>query len=414
MKACLLTLSVTFTLFTGTLLAADERQLALALKAQSDFERVQLAARSPLADSEACLQSQAAAISVSPPEDLALLHFRKGWCALAEATVTGAARQFQDAAAEFDLAKAAWPSRMRKGAKNQPAEPVSGGLRAIAGIARFEAGTGDAAELREVLAAPVCNSNLMPADFCGRILGTARQWVGWVDLRNGKVEDSIQEFSFVNDSGWLQWALGRRSFDAGSYREAATRYAQAIEIWKAVWSEPSVLRALGPRPAIPVALTDLGGAQFLAGDLAAAIRTLDASVKADPSEARPFFLRARAKELSGQGDAALADYNLASRTAFAAAQDLASGEAHLYRGILLYRRKDFARAEDEFASALNFEIAEPLRGDASAWRYLAAVAGGACGSARTSLEQSIAQVSPYFPKNEARTLASACAATAQR
>src|SRR5207302_10704757 len=110
-------------------------------------------------------------------------------------------------------------------------------------------------------------------------------------------------------------------------------------------------------------------------------------------------------------DMALIDYNLASRTAFANAKDLASGEAHLYRGILLYRRKDFARAEDEFASALNFEIPETLRADAQAWRHLAAVASGSCASAKEFLDRTLPGVSPYFPKNEARHLAVNCHAS---
>jgi hypothetical protein len=107
-------------------------------------------------------------------------------------------------------------------------------------------------------------------------------------------------------------------------------------------------------------------------------------------------------------DEALADYNLASRTAFAAARDLASGEAHLYRGIVLYRRQDFAGAEEEFSSALNFEMTGALRPDARAWRHLAAMAAGSCGLARQSLNLALAAVSPFFPQAEARALASAC------
>ena len=94
-----------------------------------------------------------------------------------------------------------------------------------------------------------------------------------------------------------------------------------------------------------------------------AIVRLDPGDQADPAERPRVYLRARAKEASGQSEGALADYNLASRTAFAAAQDLETGEAHLYRGIVLFRRKDYTRAEDEFASALNFEIPAGLRAD---------------------------------------------------
>ena len=219
--------------------------------------------------------------------------------------------------------------------------------------------------------------------------------------------------TWSTDSGWSQWVQGRRSFEAGGYPDAVANYTRAIEIWKSIWQAPSLLRALGPRPNIPVAQADLGGAQLLAGDLAAAIRTLDISIKADPSHAHAIYLRARSRELSGQNDAALADYNLASRTAFAAAQDLASGEAHLYRGILLYRRKDFTRAENEFSSALNFEVTPSLRQDAAAWRHLSAVAGGSCAAAREFLDGSLARVTPFFPKQEARSLAAACGATAQ-
>jgi Tfp pilus assembly protein PilF len=168
---------------------------------------------------------------------------------------------------------------------------------------------------------------------------------------------------------------------------------------------------LAPQPDLGRALTELGGAQLLAGDSAGAILTLDAAIKADPSRARAFFLRARAREVSGQTEASVQDYSLASRTAFAAAKDLSSGEAHLYRGISLYRHKDYDRAEDEFSSALNFSIPADLRPDAVAWRHLAAVASGACAASRAKLAEALTAVSPYFPKNEAAAALSACPAS---
>jgi len=76
--------------WTGALLATDPVQLALALKAQTDFDRVELSPTPQLSDSENCVQSQAAALSVSAPEELALIYFRKAYCALTGATVTGA------------------------------------------------------------------------------------------------------------------------------------------------------------------------------------------------------------------------------------------------------------------------------------------------------------------------------------
>jgi tetratricopeptide (TPR) repeat protein len=138
---------------------------------------------------------------------------------------------------------------------------------------------------------------------------------------------------------------------------------------------------------------------------------LDAALKADPSLARAAYLRARVDELAGNTAQAMTEYNLASRTAFANAKELASGEAHLYRGILMYRRKDYGHAEDEFASALNFDISLALRPDAVAWRHMAAVASGSCTLSRKFLEESLAQVSPYFPKAEARAVAATCPLT---
>jgi tetratricopeptide (TPR) repeat protein len=229
-------------------------------------------------------------------------------------------------------------------------------------------------------------------------------------IRADRLDEAISELSAAAATGWLDWAQGRRAYEAGGYAQAATRFSAAIQIWKAVWNGagPSFVRRLGPPPDLPPALADLGGAQLLAGNAAAAIVSLDASLKLDPASARGFYLRARARELAGRPDTALADYNLAARAAFASARDLASGEAHLYRGILFFRRKDYARAEDEFSSALNFSIAPSLRPDAEAWRHLAAVAGGSCAAARQNLERAIPAASPFFPKEEARAIASAC------
>ena len=83
---------------------------------------------------------------------------------------------------------------------------------------------------------------------------------------------------------------------------------------------------------------------------------MNQAVRRDPANARALFLRGRAKDAAGQPDAAIADYNLAARNALAKAEDQGSGEAHIYRGISLYRRKEYEPAEDEFTNALNFEI----------------------------------------------------------
>ena len=411
MKACALAL-----LATSLLVASDDRQLAIALKGQSDFDRVELVARPRISDAEACVQSQAAALAVSLPEERSLLYFRKGYCAFAGAVAMHDVRQFQAAVTELDKAIEAWPARMPKNVKHAVAEPVSPALRVFAAIARLHAAyepagiDGAQQEISAAMESPSCKSNLMTATFCGQVLAAGDQWLGWNALRGNQLDQAARHFSAAPDSGWSSWVQARRDFNDARYAAAAAQYAQATHMWTLIWQGegPTLPQALGPRPQLASALADWGAARLLAGDLPGAIVTLDAALQADSANPHALFLRARAKELAGRKEEALADYNLASRTAFAAAQDLASGEAHLYRGIVLYRRKDYARAEDEFASALNFEMTGALRPDARAWRHLAAVAGGSCGSARQSLNLALPAVSPFFPRDEARSLASAC------
>jgi tetratricopeptide (TPR) repeat protein len=411
MKACALAL-----LATSTLLASDNGTLALALKAQSDFERVASEWRPRIPDAEVCVQSQVAALAVSLPEERSQLYYRNGYCAFASAEVTGNAREFLAAVESFDKAVAAWPERARNSARHAPPEPVFGALRVFAAIARLhgsaevKVAAGPRQEIAAALVSPSCASNLMPAAFCVEVLAGGAQWLGWMALRDNELDVAASRFSQTPGSGWSEWVQGRREFDNARYGAAAVQYAQAIDEWKRIWQGegPTLPQALGPRPQLASALADWGSARLLAGDLPGAILTLDASIQADPASPFALFLRARAKELAGQQDAALADYNLASRTAFAAAVDLASGEAHLYHGIVLYRRQDFARAEEEFASALNFEMTGALRPDARAWRHLAVVAGGACGPARESLSLALTTVSPFFPRDEARARAAEC------
>jgi tetratricopeptide (TPR) repeat protein len=383
--------------------AADEQRLALTLQAQSQFERVERSAPPDLGDSIACTQTQAALLPVALPEELALVHYRKGVCMLAAAAITHNAAEFTDAAAEFDKAIEAWPARARNGGKKIPPEPLPSGVRLLGAIARLETGGRPTPSLDP----PVCSPALMSAGFCTALTETARQWLGWLALEVGALAEAARDFSGSPATGWSEWVAGRQAFLAGRYQEAAGDYRQAVDLARH-GPPPSPLGRLAPQPDVPSELIELGGAQLLAGDAPAAIATLDEAVKAAPESARALFLRARARETAGQTEAAIGDYNLASRTAFAKAADLASGEAHLYRGILLYRRKDYSHAEDEFSSALNFEIPGGLRPDAVAWRHLAAVAAGSCDASRQYLERSLAAASPYFPRAEARSLMALC------
>ena len=73
------------------LLAAGGRPLTPAEKGQADFERSRWPPRRRWASAAACAQTQAALLAVAAPEDAPVLEFRKGYCELAAAAVTGEA-----------------------------------------------------------------------------------------------------------------------------------------------------------------------------------------------------------------------------------------------------------------------------------------------------------------------------------
>jgi tetratricopeptide (TPR) repeat protein len=400
--------------FAGMLFAADEQRVLLFSRAETAYARVEAAIAPELRDTAGCIQAQAALLPLAGLLELPQVRFRKGYCTLAGAVVTNGAVEYLDAALEFEKAIDAWP--LRPVSKNKPAEPMPSALRILAAIARLQAGAGGTSadgarqEIAAAVSAPACVTRIMPQDFCEAMHRTGRQWLGWMALRRDDLVESERYLADAPATGWAHWTAGRRYFQRAEYREAAARYRRAVELLHSERPVPLAER-LHPPADRPAELTELGGAQLLAGDATAAIATLDAVVKLDSSNTRARFLRALAKERAGQREAALSDYNLASRTAFANAHDLASGEAHLYRGILLFRRRDFTQSENEFASALNFLISGPLRADAVAWRHFAAVAGGACEASRIHLERSLAAVTPYFPKEEARMLAVQCTST---
>ncbi len=399
------------------LFAASGRPLTAAIPGPSDFDHIALASAPALADAATCIQTQASLVPLAAPEDVPLVDFRKGYCELVSAAITGEPTSFHAAAGDFDKALDAWPARASALARRkQPAEPAPPALHVLAQIARLKAGTGsglsDAAarDLASALAAPSCPAALMPASLCQALLNTGRQWQGWIALQNGDLDGSARAFGAASSAAWSAWVSGRQTFRAGQYQPAADAYQRAVTAWDAERRQSPLPLAdrIAPPVDLPFAYTELGGARLLAGDPTAAIAALNRAVGESPSNSRALYLRARAKDAAGQSEAALADYNLASRTAFANATDLASGEAHLYRGVLLFRRKQYRDAEDEFSSALNFSIAASMRADAIAWRRLSAVAEGSCDAGVRYLEEALPSASPYFPRQEARSFMSAC------
>jgi tetratricopeptide (TPR) repeat protein len=398
----------------SALFAADEQRAALALRAQTDYERVFLAAAPALRDTNACIQSVAAMIPVATPEELPLYHFQKGWCTLAMATITKENGSYQQAATEFDQAGAAWAGRNAAFTKKKaPTEPAPSVFPVLAAVARLNSGATEAKEVGAAVAAHSCPFSVVPPQRCEPILQAGRQWLGYLDLRRDDLDAAARDFP-ASAAGWTNWVAGKQAFRDRKYPDAAADYRRAVDAFDA--QANAAVRPLLDRIAPPMDLSaanaELAGAQLLAGDTKTAIATLNRALQIDPANARALFLRGRARDVAGQADAAVADYSLAARSALAQGSDDAFGESHLYRGISFYRRKDYQKAEDEFSDALNFELPASMRADAVAWRRLAAVASGSCEAGRKYLEEALPTVSPFFPREEARATMASCVATA--
>lgn len=372
-------------LAAGMLGGADDRQVALSLRAQADFDRVWLSAPQRLEDTERCVQSQAALLPVAAPADLERARFHRGYCLLAGALVAHDQRAFEAAAREL--------------------EPL---LPQLAAIARWHAGSREAPP---AAAAPHtrCASAVVPQSLCRDAATIAEHWRGWFAAQEGRLDEAAAAFS-PGPEGWSSWVKGRQEFTHGRYAEAVPAFRRAVEAWTAAEAVPpaSIPRGLEPPGDTARALADLGAAQLAAGDAKAAIPSLDAAIRRRPTGARALWLRARAREVTGAAEGALADFSMASRAAFAEAGENPSGDAHLYRGIWFFRRKQYPAAEDEFTRALNQPVEAEVRPDASAWRLFAAVAQGSCGASRENLQKSLASVSPFFPRDDALAALSAC------
>ena len=392
----------------------DARKLALETAAQADFDRV-LTTRPELASATKCLQSQAMLLAVATPEETPTIVFRKAYCQLANAATTQNRAAMGQAAEIFDeaIADGEAPSVKQKTPFTIP--PT---WRILASIARLNAGALPESQEQSLARAvdaeakdgPGCQGFAAGVEFCHTVQQLGSAWLGWIALQRSDPFAAERCFANGNTPAWTKWVAGVNAYRQGSYADAARNYGLAIGMWRDTRPD-TLVQQMSPQPAMSEALADQGGAQLAANDLTGALENLDAAVKADSTNARALYLRGLTKQHLGRNDAASDDLNLASRAAFAKNSDAAAAEGRLYRGISLYWRKEFMRAEDEFAGALNAGIAAPWQSDARAWRLLAAVAGGACGDSRRALESAMTSASPYFPKTTARAAFAACPAT---
>ena len=392
--------------FAAVASAADDNLIALALRAQTDFDRVELSAKPALPETMACVQSQAMVLPVTRPPELSLIYYRKGFCELLGAWITNNRQEYRSAARDFEKAIETWPERTKRSAV---IPPVSSGLRILMDGARLLAdGNSDpriTRDLDEAVGQPACAASEMPASKCYALVDVGKLWMGWIANREGRLGDAARAFDEFGTTGWRELVTGRLAMSANKYQDAAALFRLAVDRF-----------AHQPRAGLTAlrrAASRSGGRSLPSGpspvrskDYAGVIASMDEVVKLRPENARAMFVRGRAREKLGQPG--LADFELASRTAFANSKcSRRGGQAHLYRGVTLFRRQDYARAEQEFASALNFDSGVATN-DATAWRYMAAVSAGACGPSATLLEQSLDRVSSYFPKDEAAALLKKC------
>jgi tetratricopeptide (TPR) repeat protein len=400
-------------LFVGLLAtaSADDSTLALSLRAQTDFDRVASAALPNVPDTLRCAQTQAEMVMVARPPEVPLVHFRKGYCEILDAAVTSSRAEYSQAAADFAQALGAGSARGN--------EPVSSGLQVLSAIARLQSGASPAvlpaikAELEQAVTSPSCPISFMSVRLCQELIDTGRLWEGWLALREDDLGAAGRHFQFYPDLGWSAWVAGRQAYDSRRYPAAVEAFDKAVGNWTDArkYSLPGLVHILGPQPDLPGALVKLGSAQYLAGRYQVALATLDGVAKSHPENAWAIFVRGLARDALGQADAAMADYQLASRSAFAdPGLPFASGQAHFYRGVWLFRRRSYAQAEDEFSSSLNFGPGPALRDDVPAWRQMAAVAGGSCEVAAGKLREALPGVSDFFPRREAEGLLAGCGA----
>src|SRR5205814_4202930 len=132
-------------------------------------------------------------------------------------------------------------------------------------------------------------------------------------------------------------------------------YQKTLAAWAAIERSPNpdVVTLLGPKLDAGAIQYQLGLLEFSRQRYDAAINQLDGAIKASPKNSYAIFLRARSKDALHLNQAALSDYALAAQTARAGGDTSWSvGQAHFYRGMLLFAGKDYTRAEGEFANAL--------------------------------------------------------------
>ena len=353
-----------------------------------------------------CMQAHAALLPLVKPDQRYLVYYRRGYCALMGGAAGRVAADFQEAATDLEHARESWPKGV----------PMSAGLTALLGVAR----TGTAAvappESLELFNAAVQEGNcsataLMNQSFCSELIDVARLWLAVGAYRGQKPVEAFRLFEAVTPSAWKTWALGRQAFAERRWREAASLLRQAVVEWRKTEASTSPRTAdlLGPRPELIEATYDWALAEFRAENYPGAAAAARASIDAGSKNSYTWFLRARSEDQSGQTAAAMDDYTTAARMA-AESRDSgwAVGQAHYYRGILLFREGKYKEAAAAFTASPGAILGDVSRKDATAWADLCALASGDCSKAAQFEDVPATQAATGFPVDQARALWAGC------
>jgi tetratricopeptide (TPR) repeat protein len=387
--------------------------LSQRLQAKADFDKVDAAPIPDIVSTQACVQSNAAALLVTRAEERYLVYYRKGYCELFRALIDGAADSFQDAARDFTEAIAAWPKKA--------ATPPPGGLRALVAISHLENGRlansypDLGRDLGAVVDDPGClTTPLMARVFCTAVIDTARTWLGWLAYNKNDLTEAAKVLEPMTHgtpvSPWALWIQGRLAQQQGRVADAVALYEKALAAWSAAaeTGAPDVVSLLGPKLDTGAVHYQLALAYYSRQTSDLAITHFDAGLKAHPKNSYAIFLRGRSKEALHLNGPAMDDYALATQTARAENDSSWNvAQAHYYRGLLLYQAKDYPAAEGEFTLAMSGRLGDIGKPDVSAWKIMSTVAGSGCKSS-DALDAAIQAASDKFPKGQANALVFDC------
>ncbi len=230
--------------------------LSLRVKAKFDFDKVDASPIPDLATTQACVQSNAAALPVTRSDERYLVYYRKGYCErLPEAMIDGASgqlsgqppRTFTEAIATFGRQEA-----------THACPP--GGLRALVSIAHLELGRlADSypdlgRDLGAVVEEPGClTTPLMARAFCPAVIETARTWLGWLAYNKNDFKEAARVLEPLTHgtpvSPWALWIQGRLAQQQGRVADAVALYEKTLAVWTAAAGSPApdVVTLLGPK-----------------------------------------------------------------------------------------------------------------------------------------------------------------------